>query len=130
MNTELKKHFDIKTEMLGPEPNCVKRLTIINRVVAREESGVTWEPDPRHAEIIIDQLGPTGAKLLKLPEVKDPSRRDKLTDQDMEAEVAAVYAKLMSRDHNPAGRADGDTVNHIDVEAGASSRDEILKSDG
>ena len=56
MDKELRTHFDIKTEILGPEKDCVKQLTILNRVVTWESEGVTWEPDPRHAEIIIDHL--------------------------------------------------------------------------
>lgn len=59
MNAFLKKHCDIKTEIVGPEPECVKQLKIRNRIVTLEKSGIAWEPDPRHAEIVIDQLGLT-----------------------------------------------------------------------
>ena len=54
---------------------------------------------PRHAEIIIDQLGLTDAKPLKLPGVKDQTRRDKQSTAEMEAEVAAVYAENLAKEH-------------------------------
>ena len=75
MDKKLRAHFDIKTEILGPESGCVKQLTILNRVVTWEREGVTWEPDPRHAEIVIEQLGLTSGKPLKLPGGSDPSGR-------------------------------------------------------
>ena len=33
MDRMLRKEFEIKTEILGPESGCVKQLTILNRVV-------------------------------------------------------------------------------------------------
>ena len=42
MDVMLAKHFDIKTEILGPEKECVKQLTILNRVVTWESGGITW----------------------------------------------------------------------------------------
>ena len=41
---------------LGPCPEDDKSNWILNRVVEWTEAGITYEPDHRHAEIIIDQL--------------------------------------------------------------------------
>ena len=70
-----------------------KQVKIFNRVVTWESSGITWGPDPRHAEILIDQLGLTDAKPLKLPSVKEATRRDGQSVEELEAEVAAVQAQ-------------------------------------
>ena len=87
----LKNEFEIKTEVLGPLANQVRQLKILNRVVTWESEGITWEPDPRHAEIIVDQLGLKDAKPLKLPGVKTESSRTEKEDEMMAEEVAAVH---------------------------------------
>ena len=99
MNDELSKESDMKMEILGPDNGMVKQLKNLNRAVTWEEDGITWEPDPRHAEFIVDQLGLTGAKPLKLPGTKEETRRSAKEDKDLEDEVAAVHAKWLNGDH-------------------------------
>ena len=60
-------------------------------MVSWEKDGITWEPDPRHAELIISQLGLDDAKPLKLPGVKEESRRSQDEEKALEEEVAAVH---------------------------------------
>ena len=55
MDGMLRKEFEVKTEILGPEKRHVQELKILNRIVTWEKGGIAWEPDPRHAELIIGQ---------------------------------------------------------------------------
>ena len=50
-----------------------------------EEDGITWVPDLRHVEIMIEQMGLTGAKTLKIPGVKEEKKsvRELREDIDM-----------------------------------------------
>ena len=133
MDAMLGKHFDIKTEFLGPEsePECVQRLTILNRVVTWEAGGVTWEPDPRRAEIIINQLWLTGAKPLKLPGAKEPTRKDKASIEDLEEEVASIFAAQHSQ-VNGIDDGDKDDIQQGSDDAFISEDDRTaqLESDG
>ena len=44
---------------IGPEDKDDKSIRILNRVVEWNESGITYEADQRHAEIIMRELGLT-----------------------------------------------------------------------
>ena len=81
LDSELKKFFELKTEILGPEKDETRELRILNRVLRWESEGITWEADQRHAEIIIQQLGLEGSKPLSSPGCKEDTRRDKLAEK-------------------------------------------------
>ena len=70
----LKAEFEIKTEILGPEKRHVQELKILNRIVTWEKDGIMWEPDPRHAELIIAQLGLENAKPVSTPAMKQAEK--------------------------------------------------------
>ena len=55
----LKGKLEVKTEVLGPagESRCKEQIRFLNRVLSWESGGIRYEADPRHAEIIINQLG-------------------------------------------------------------------------
>ena len=55
---ELAKVFSLKLRgVLGPEPHDLKEIRILNRVVAWDGSGIWYETDQRHSEIIVEGLG-------------------------------------------------------------------------
>ena len=53
----LAKAFEIKTKILGPEKRKLQEVRVLNRVLSWTATGITCEADPRHAEIIIRDLG-------------------------------------------------------------------------
>ena len=42
---------------MGPEAHDVKTVRVLNRVIEWKEDRIIYEADPRHAEIIIDEMG-------------------------------------------------------------------------
>ena len=48
---------------------------MLNRVIKRDDHGFTLEADPRHAEIVVRDIGLVGAKASKLPGSKEEHRR-------------------------------------------------------
>ena len=54
MDKAFGKEFSIKTEILGPDAGEGKELRVLNRVIKWESTGITWEADPRHAEMIVE----------------------------------------------------------------------------
>ena len=71
----LESKFQIKTQMLGPNQDQVKEVKILNRIVAwDQQKGITYEADPRHVEIMIDQLGLKDAKTVATPGTREEGR--------------------------------------------------------
>ena len=46
MNDALKKDFQVKTEVIGHDPGQVREARVLNHIIRREDTGITWEPDP------------------------------------------------------------------------------------
>ena len=97
MDKALGKEFSIKTDILGPDAGEVKELRELNRVIKWESTGITWEADPRHAEMIVEQFEMTRAKPVTTPGLKDEvksgtaaERRVNFADvDDLECNVCA-----------------------------------------
>ena len=50
--------FSVKLKgRLGPEPHDLKEVRVLNRVVRMADTGLLYEPDPRHVELLIRALG-------------------------------------------------------------------------
>ena len=95
---ELKKSFEIKIRgRLGlgcPGPQEIK---ILNRIVSVDESGLTYEADPRHTDLLMSSLNLSSANASATPGVK-PTDRDEFaikSDEgcnslDPDAVIAAI----------------------------------------
>eukprot|EP00973_Karenia_brevis_P000215 28347-Karenia_brevis.AAC.1 len=64
-------------------------MSILNRVIAWNHEGISYQADPRHAEIIIEHLGLKEAKIVQTPGVKEA----KTVDGDEEKLGAAECTK-------------------------------------
>ena len=54
---EMSKRYKPKLRgVLGPDPGDLKEIIILNRILRWTSSGLEYEPDPRHAEMIIRHL--------------------------------------------------------------------------
>ena len=62
--------------MLGPEKRHLQEVRVFNRVLTWTATGITYEADPRHAEIIIRELGLETCK-----PVTTPGAREDVTGQ-------------------------------------------------
>ena len=51
--TKMRGKYDINTDMLGPEGASVKEVKFLSRIIRWTEKGLEYEPDIRHAELII-----------------------------------------------------------------------------
>ena len=84
MNVALNQNFHVKTEILGPDPGQHREARFLNRVIRWEETGITWEPDPRHVEIMIEQMERRGAKILEFPSVKEEKKSETELREDID----------------------------------------------
>merc|ERR1711965_94005 len=54
---QLRQYFELKVSAkLGPEDTDDKQVRILNRTVEWTNQGIRYEPDARHAEIVVKQL--------------------------------------------------------------------------
>ena len=53
---EIAKVFTVKSKFLGPEPGSEKEVKLLNRTMRWEQDGISWEPDRRHIELLLEQL--------------------------------------------------------------------------
>ena len=70
--------------ILGPPgfPGTTSSIVILNRIVTWHENGISWEPDPRHADIIVKTLLPTSGKR----NITTPCIRVKISEQPEDEE--------------------------------------------
>ena len=64
--------FEIKTKFLGPDKDRHQQeVRVLNRILAWTDGGLTYEADPRHAEIIIRDLGLEACKPVTTPGARE-----------------------------------------------------------
>ena len=62
MKQELEKAYELKTQVLGPSKEDLQQVRALNRIMTWKSHGISYEADPRHAEIVIKELGLSDAK--------------------------------------------------------------------
>ena len=75
-------------EILGPSGHhdCVQSIRVLGRIVDWTADGITWEADPRHAELFRKSFGVTGRS------VATPGVRDKTDDIEGEVPISKEAA--------------------------------------
>ena len=70
---ELRNNFELKVGALGHDAKNgeVQEIRFLNRIITWSDKGIVWEADPRHAELLVEQLGLSGAKEVCSPGIKD-----------------------------------------------------------
>ena len=99
----LESKYKIKVETLGEGGQCKKEVRILNRIVRWGEDGVEMEADPRHAEIVVRDLGLSDAKCSRVPGTKEVRKKndgngkeERMTDiQVLEEEAGAGSEELI-----------------------------------
>ena len=71
----LSNAYKVKVETLGNGGGDLSEIRVLNRVLRLTPAGYRLEADPRHAEAVIRDLGPTGPKSSKLPGSKDEKNK-------------------------------------------------------
>ena len=80
----LQDKYKLKTEKLGAGKADKKEVRILNKVVRYTTEGVKLEADPRHAEIVVQELGLQNAKSAKSPGCKEDKKKANRADVEGE----------------------------------------------
>ena len=98
--------YEIRSEYLGPEGVCKPELRILNRVLRWTSTGIEYEPDQRHADIIIKDMGMMNAKPVTTPGVAE-------TKEELEE---WQHSNTMSSNDSTAYRALAARVNYLSLD--------------
>ena len=63
----LREKFELATDFVGHDEESQKQIKVLNRFISVKDSGFSYEPDVRHPEMIVNELGLQGAKTLSTP---------------------------------------------------------------
>ena len=68
--TQLGTHIEVVTKArLGWGPKCQRQGRLLNRLITVKENAVEYEADPRHGELMVQELGLETAREQKTPGV-------------------------------------------------------------
>ena len=96
--TQLEKSYQVKTQVLGPDENPLKQVKILNRIVTWDDKrGLGYEADPRHAELIKQQLTLEEAKPAFILGIKEEGRIATDHEEPLDNEQATRYRALIAR---------------------------------
>ena len=86
--------------MLGPEPQDLKAITILNRIIEWKDDGIYYEADPRHVDLILTELNMDHSKGSDVTGAKFSSQD---TDRELAPDEAFQYRSLAARFNFLAG---------------------------
>eukprot|EP00973_Karenia_brevis_P046223 6408888-Karenia_brevis.AAC.1 len=88
--------FEISTTVIGPEAKDRKQAKVLNRTITYTDAGIEYEPDPRHAEIIVNELGLEACNSVVTPgEVEEQFSKE--AEKKLSAEQASKYKSIVAR---------------------------------
>jgi hypothetical protein len=92
----LSNKFEIKTTIIGHDDQDEKRVKILNRIITVVENGFDYEPDIRHAELVVKELGLENSKAVTTPwcdQVNEPDAGDEM-DETYKKRYQSISARL------------------------------------
>ena len=92
---ELAASYEIQTQKIGAGEGCVQEGKVLNRIVRYTDQGWQLEADPRHSELIIEQLGVDGGKAVVTPGIDDDD--DESVEVDIEGADATRFRGVAAR---------------------------------
>lgn len=94
----LDEAYGCKHQWLGPDSGEEKSVRIPNRIICWEGGGITYEVDPRHVEVVIEQMEFVEAKSASSPGTREEQTKVHDTESDeMFLADASGYRMLIAR---------------------------------
>ena len=98
MKQQLEARYQVKTQTLGPDEGQSKEVKIFNRIVTWCSSeGFIYEEDPRHIELIIEQLNIKDAKPVTTPGTKEEGRTQPGCENKLNSNDSIKYRATVAR---------------------------------
>ena len=71
LRAQFEKRFEVKVQILGPGPKQEREVRVLNRVIRWTDCGLEFEPDQRHAEMVVRDLGLENANAVATPGTRE-----------------------------------------------------------
>ena len=97
MESELEKAYEIQTQKLSDAQDCKTEGKVLNRIVRHTSEGWEIEADPRHAELVIEQLGLEHDKGVVTPGVSGGDEDDNDEDTALIGEDVTRFRGVIAR---------------------------------
>ena len=94
---ELMKAYEIQTQRLGFAKGRPREAKVLNRILRCTEEGFEIEADPRHAELVIEQMQVEGEKPAVTPGVSGADEDDADDDVFLQGADIKSYRGLAAR---------------------------------
>jgi hypothetical protein len=94
---QLEKRFEIKTKVVGTGKEEDREGKVLNRVIRVTEDGWEYEPDQRHAEMIVEELGLQGAKPSVTPGEDEKKWEQEENEVPLEKDRASKFRSIAAR---------------------------------
>ena len=96
LQAALESQYKIKTQRTRPQEGKEQvEAKILNRIVRRTREGYEVEADPRHAELIIEQVVKEGSRTLSTPGIGQT--KEETEEVELEGEQATNYRAIAAR---------------------------------
>ncbi len=93
MKMELERIFEVKTEIIGPMPHQTKELKVLNRIIRYGKKSIQYELDPRHAELIISEMGLSTANPVSTPGQDGDEDEEEERNESTDTAYRAIAAR-------------------------------------
>ena len=98
MQAELEKAYELKTQRVSSWKDCTVEGKVLNRIVRWTSEGYELEGDPRHAELVVEQLGLEDTAPLSSPGIDQPEpEAGDDNDDELSPADASTYRRIAAR---------------------------------
>ena len=97
LEKQLSEAYELQTQKLGDEEGAQLEGKVLNRIVRRTATGWETEADPRHAELMIAQLGSSTERMLDTPGSDGKDDADNDDDTDLVGEDITRFRGVAAR---------------------------------
>ena len=97
LRVQLEAAYDIKTQLLGLRPGYERQGKVLNRLIHCNDSGWRLEADPRHAELVVEQLGVGDCRSVATPGIDGSEEVDHDDDVDIVGDDATRFRGVAAR---------------------------------
>ena len=94
---KLEGRFEIKTRLVGSGEGEEAEARVLNRVIRVTPEGWEYEPDQRHAEMIIKDLGLNEAKSVATPGEEEKKWEEELNKEELMPDDATRFRAIAAR---------------------------------
>ena len=93
----IESRFEIKTTIIGDAQEECKEGRVLNRIIRITDEGWEYEPDQRHADMIVEAMGMKGAKGVSTPTEDEKVWEEEVNNEELDAEKATKFRKVGAR---------------------------------